>query len=107
MDKTRGRFGIIFVNNSKMIKAMPCRINQNFLFIDIGTWSVYEHYEVNAIKVMRKLGYFDINQNYISIFNSSFEERRNNFQGYNVKVITESYPPYINLQGLPFHIAQN
>ena len=98
MDKSEVRFGIIFVNNTKLIEAMTSRINQNILFVDVRTWKSYEHYEINNIKVMRNLGYFDSDQNYISINNSSFEERRKNFQGYHTKAITEVIIPYINLE---------
>ena len=98
MDMNEVKFGIIFVNNTKMIEAMESRINQNIVFVDVATLRVYEHYTINMIKTMRVLGYFDSEYKYIPIINLSFEDRRDNFQAYKTKAITESGIPFINLE---------
>ena len=79
-------FGIVFVNGTEMIDDLPTKINQNVHFVDIRTWKVYEHYEINGVKTMLQLGFFDYDFNYITLANPFFEERRGNFQGYKTKV---------------------
>ena len=88
-------YGIIFVNNTKTIESLATKINQNIQFVDVNTWRVYEHYKINKEKIMLELGFFSNNFTYIAATNSSFEERRSNFQGYQMKVMTGLFSPYI------------
>ena len=76
------QYGIIFVNDTDMIERLVTNINQNIQFVDVNNWKVYEHYEINNRKTMRELGVLDSNFHFTSFTNSSFEERRGNFQGY-------------------------
>merc|ERR1712079_513962 len=70
------------------------RIDQNIQFVDVTTWKVYEHYEINNQEIMRELGFFGNDFTYIPNNSLSFEERRSDFQGYQIKVITGAYAPY-------------
>ena len=88
-------YGIIFVNNTKTIESLATKINQNIQFVDVNTWRVYEHYKINKEKIMLELGFFSNNFTYIAATNSSFEERRSNFQGYQMKVMTGLFSPYV------------
>ena len=88
-------YGIIFVNNTNTIESLATKINQNIQFVDVNTWRVYEHYKINKEKIMLELGFFSNNFTYIAATNSSFEERRSNFQGYQMKVMTGSFSPYV------------
>ena len=88
-------YGIIFVNNTKTIESLATKINQNIQFVDVNTWRVYEHYKINKEKIMLELGSFSNNFTYIAAIKSSFEERRSNFQGYQIKAMTGVYPPFI------------
>ena len=82
--------GIIFVNDTKFIYDLPTKINQNVQFVVVGTWKVYECYAINGIKTMKQLGFFDINFHYIPIATLSFEERRSNFHGYEIKIMAQT-----------------
>ena len=83
------------MNNTKTIESLATKINQNIQFVDVNTWRVYEHYKINKEKIMLELGFFSNNFTYIAATNSSFEERRSNFQGYQMKVMTGLFSPYI------------
>ena len=90
-------FGIIFVNDTKLIQDLPTKINQNVQFVVVETWKVYECYKINGIKTMTQLGFFDINFHYIPITTLSFEERRSNFHGYKTKIMVDAWTPYLTL----------
>ena len=85
-------FGIIFVHHTKFIHDLPTKINQNVQFVVVGTWKVYECYTINGIKIMKQLGFFDVDFHYIPITTLSFEERRSNFHGYKTKIMTDEWP---------------
>ena len=87
-------YGIIFVNNTEAIESLVTKINQNIQFVNVNTWKVYEHYVINNKKIMLELGSFSNNFTYIAAINSSFEERRSNFQGYQIKAMTGSFSPF-------------
>ena len=92
-DKTLS-YGTIFVNNTKLMQSLPTKINQNIQFVDVNTWKVYEHYVTNKRKILNELGSFDHDFSYIPVTNSSFEERRSNFHGYQIKAMTANFEPY-------------
>ena len=87
-------FGIIFVHHTKFIHDLPTKINQNIQFVVVGTWKVYEGYTINGIKIMKQLGFFDVDFHYIPITTLSFEERRSNFHGYKTKVMANEWTPH-------------
>ena len=96
--KTKERilpYGIIFVDDTKVIERLSTQIDQDIKFVNVNNWTVYEHYIINDRKTMRQLGAFDSNFYYISNSNSSFEERRSNFQGYVVKAMTAHEKPLV------------
>ena len=90
-------YGLIFVNSTITITSLASSIDQNLQYVDVNTWKVYEHYEINKEKMLRDLGFFRNDFTYIPTTNSSFEERRSNFQGYQIKAITGSFAPYIRI----------
>ena len=65
--------------------------------MDIETWKVYEHYTINQKKILNQLGSFNNDFKYTSIMSESFVERRSNFQGYQMKIMTEEVDPYITI----------
>ena len=77
-----------------MLQSLTTKINQNIQFVDVNTWKVYEHYVTNKKKILNELGSFDHVFRYIPVINSSFEERRSNFQGYQTKAMIGMFPPY-------------
>ena len=77
-----------------MMQNLPTKINQNIQFVDVNTWKVYEHYVTNKKKILNELGFFDHVLHYIPVINSSFEERRSNFQGHQIKVMTANFFHY-------------
>ena len=89
------KYGIVFVNDTNVIERLVTNINQNIQFVDVNNWKVYEHYEINNRKTMRELGVLDSNFHFTSFTNSSFEERRSNFQGYLIKTMTGHSRPKI------------
>ena len=88
-------FGIIFVNGTKVTERLATNINQNIHFVEVNNWKVYEHYEINNRKRMHELGALDSNFHFKPITNSSFEERRSNFQGYLIKAMTAHSRPQV------------
>ena len=94
-------FGVIFVHHSKVIHDMSTEINQNVQFVVVGTWKVYECYTINGIKIMKQLGFFNIDFHYIPITTLSFEERRSNLHGYKTKVMTDEWPPRSTFNSKP------
>ena len=63
--------------------------------MNINNWKVFEHFKINDRKTMRELGKLDKNYHYVSNSNSSFEERRSNFQGYVIKAMTAHENPTV------------
>ena len=94
-------FGVIFVHHSKFIHELSTKINQNVQFVVVGTWKVYECYTINGIKIMKQLGFFDIDFNYTPITTLSFEERRSNLHGYKTKIMTDEWPPRSTFNSKP------
>ena len=96
--------GIIFVDQINLIHNLTTRINQDIKLIDTNTWQVYEHYEVNGEKIINQLGFFNTTFNYQPIVKTPFVERRSDFQGYTMKVMTEEIGPfvYFNMDSAPF-----
>ena len=65
--------------------------------MDVETWKVYEHYIINQKKILNLLGFFNDDFKYIPIIKESFVERRSNFQGYQMKTMTDQLNPYITI----------
>ena len=74
--KHKVTYGLIFVENIKIIKNLPTNINQNIKFVDVESWKVYEHYKINGDEIMDQLGFLTDNLKYVTILNSSFVERK-------------------------------
>ena len=87
--------GIILVDNTEVIDSLPTKINQDILFVDVETGRVYENYAINDEVIKRQLGFFNIFYEYVQRMKLSFEDRRGNFHGYQIKTMTEHYPPYL------------
>ena len=90
-------FGIIFADNLEVIDDLPTEINQDILFVDVKTWKVYENYEINDKVTKRQLGFFNNSLEYVQTMKLSFENRRGNFQGYQMKAMTEHYSPFTSI----------
>ena len=91
-------FGIIFVDNIEVIDDLPTKINQDIVFVDVKTWKVYEKYAINKIVIKRQLGFFNNLFEYVRTLKLSFEDRRGNFHGYQMKAMTEHYPPFLSIE---------
>ena len=52
-------FGIIFVNDRKVIDNLRTQINQDIKFVDVETWQVYEKYIFNKKTITHLLGFFN------------------------------------------------
>ena len=90
-------FGIIFADNSEVILDLPTKINQDIVFVDVKTWMVYESYAINDKVIKRQLGFFSNSLVYVQTMKLSFEDRRGNLQGYQMKAMTNHYPPFISI----------
>ena len=90
--------GIILVDNTKVIDSLPTKINQDILFVDVETRRVYENYAINDEVIKRQLGFFNDLYRYVRTMKLSFEDRRGNFQGYQMKAMTGHYPPFISIE---------
>ena len=91
-------FGIIFADTIEVINHLPTNINQDILFVDLKTWKVYENYAINNMVIKRQLGFFNNSLEYVRTMKLSFEDRRGNFQGYQMKAMTGHYPPFISIE---------
>ena len=91
------KFGLVFVDQVKVISELPTRINQDISFVDMQTWKIYEHYKINKRIVKNQLGFFNSTFQYVPIINKSFVERRSNFQEYHMIAMTEVTPPFITI----------
>ena len=89
--------GIILVDNTKVIDSLPTKINQDILFVDIKSRRVYENYAINDEVIKRQLGFFNKLYKYVQLMKLSFEDRRGNFHGYQMKAMTEHGPPYLSI----------
>ena len=87
--------GIILVDNTKVIDSLPTKINQDILFVDITSRRVYENYAINDEVIKRQIGFFNNLYKYVRTMKLSFEDRRDNFHGYQMKAMTEHLPPYL------------
>ena len=90
-------FGIIFADNIEVIDELPTKINQDIVFVDVKTWKVYENYAINNIVIKRQLGFFNNLFEYVRTMKQSFEDRRGNFHGYQMKAMTGHYPPFLSI----------
>ena len=90
-------FGIIFADNIEVIDELPTKINQDIVFVDVKTWKVYENYAINNIVIKRQLGFFNNSLEYVRTMKQSFEDRRGNFHGYQMKAMTGHYPPFLSI----------
>ena len=88
---------MIFTSNWYVIEDLSTKINQDINFVDVETWKVYEHYIINQKKILNLLGFFNDDFKYIPIIKESFVERRSNFQGYQMKTMTDQLNPYITI----------
>ena len=93
--------GIIFIDDMKLLGDLQTRINQDIKFVNYEDWKVYEHYKINDKIIVNQLGFFDDAFHYQSKLNVIFEERRQNFQGYHLKAMTEEESPYMFFSNLP------
>ena len=91
-------FGIIFADTIEVIDHLPTKINQDVVFVDVKTWKVYETYAINKIIIKRQLGFFNNLLEYVRTMKLSFEDRRGNFQGYQMKAMAGHYPPYLLIE---------
>ena len=90
--------GIILVDNAEVIDSLPTKINQDILFVDVETRRVYENYAINDEVIKRQLGFFNKLYKYVRTMKLSFEDRRGNFQGYQMKAMTGHYPPFLSIE---------
>ena len=90
-------FGIVFADNIEVIDDLPTKINQDIVFVDVKTWKVYENYEINDKVIKHQLGFFSNSLDYVQTMKLSFEDRRGNFHGYQMKAMTNHYPPYVSI----------
>ena len=90
-------YGVIFVDDIKVIDNIQTRIDQDIKFVDAETWKVYEHYTFNKKTIKRQLGFFNDPFDYVPIVQLAFEDRRSDLNGYNIKAITESLQPYVSI----------
>ena len=90
-------FGIVFVENIQVLNDLQTKINQDIMFVDMETWKVFENYEINKISTIHQLGFFNSTFQYILLSNDSLVNRRNDFQGYNLKAMTEITVPHISI----------
>ena len=90
--------GIILVDNIKVIDSLPTKINQDILFVDIKSRRVYENYAINDEVIKRQLGFFNNLYKYVRTMKLSFEDRRGNFQGYQMKAMAGHYPPFLSIE---------
>ena len=89
--------GLIFVDQARAINDLPTKINQDIKFVDMQTWKVYEHYKFNKRTIKNQLGFFNSAFQYVPLINTTFVERRSDFQDYHMIAMTEDSPPFINL----------
>ena len=87
--------GIIFIDDMKLLTDLQTKINQDIKFVNQEDWKVYEHYKINDKIIMNQLGFFDDTFHYQPKLNVIFEERRQNFQGYHLKAMTDEESPYM------------
>ena len=73
---------------------MQTKIDQDFKFVDMQTWRVFEHYGITKKNIKNELGFFDESFNYVSKIKQTFAERRSNFQGYHMKAMVEESLPF-------------
>ena len=88
--------GLIFVDQAKVINDLPTKINQDIKFVDMQTWKVYEHYKINKRTIKNQLGFFNSVFQYVPLINTTFVERRSDFQDYHMIAMTENSPPFIH-----------
>ena len=91
------KYGVIFVDQIKMIQDLPTRIDQDIKFVDIQTWTVFEHYTMNDDNVLSQLGSFNLGFQYVPTDNKTFVDRRRDFKGYKLKAMTEALPPFMSI----------
>ena len=91
-------FGIIFAGTIEVIDHLPTKIDQDIVFVDVKTWKVYENYAINEIVIKHQLGFFNNLFEYVRTLKLSFEDRRGNFHGYQMKAMTEHYPPFLSIE---------
>ena len=91
-------FGIIFADNIEVIDDLPTKINQDIVFVDVKKLKVYENYSFNKMIIKRQLGFFNNLFEYVQTMKLSFEDRRGNFQGYQMKAMTGHYPPFLSIE---------
>ena len=91
-------FGIIFADTIEVIDHLPTKIDQDIVFVDVKTWKVYEKYAINKIVIKRQQGFFNNLFEYVRTLKLSFEDRRGNFHGYQMKAMTEHYPPFLSIE---------
>ena len=88
--------GIIFIDNMKLLTDLQTKINQDIKFVDMQTWKVYEHYKINKRTIKNQLGFFNSVFQYVPLINTTFVERRSDFQDYHMIAMTENSPPFIH-----------
>jgi hypothetical protein len=85
----------------ELLTKVTVEINQQIYFVNNSTLAVFEAYNINNIKVIRKLGIFSNNYNsFVSEDNveENFLKRRADFQGAAFKGMVEHERPSIVLQ---------
>ena len=91
--------GLIFFDQENFDDIQPSKINQDVKFVNLKSRRVYEHYEINGQIINQQLGYFNLDFEYIPLIKQSLLERRNDFRGYHLIAMAETYFPffYFNL----------
>ena len=97
--KTISDDGLIFFDQENFDGIQPSKINQDVKFVHLKSRRVYEHYEINGQIISQQLGYFNLKFEYIPLIKKSLLERRNDFRGYHLIAMAETYFPffYFNL----------
>ena len=77
---------------ASLMQALELNIDQRVFFVDLGTGSVHESYEVNNVSVSRQIASVSINDSYevkVSHGMGNFLQRRSDFMGRIFKVVLD------------------
>jgi hypothetical protein len=90
---------LIFLDKLEFLDNFQLQINQEIYFVIMmeQKWTIFESYVVNNIKIRQPMGQLSNTLVFESFEKLSFLERRSNFWGQKLIVMTESEPPFIML----------
>ena len=83
------------VANVRDLENVTLQIDDEVYFLDWYSGNVYEAYSINSKNVINHLGNIKNCQKYGPKISESFERRRGNLHGIQLKAITGEYPPFI------------